>query len=71
MGRLLKITKHDKRFIDAKEVIANIDNATNLAAMEWGDFEHLIRAARSSSSSAARSERSRAAASRAAFTSTA
>lgn len=40
---VMEMNKHDKRFIDAKEVIANIDNATNLAAMEWGDFEHLIR----------------------------
>ncbi len=40
---VMEMNKHGKRFIDAKEVMANIDNATNLAAMEWGDFEHLIR----------------------------
>ncbi|WP_376743292.1 restriction endonuclease [Ensifer canadensis] len=40
---VMEMEKHDKRFVDAKEVIANIDTATNLAAMDWGDFEHLIR----------------------------
>ncbi|WLR98754.1 restriction endonuclease [Shinella sumterensis] len=40
---VMEMNKQDKRFIDAKEVIANIDTATNLAAMDWSDFEHLIR----------------------------
>lgn len=40
---VMEMNKHDKRFIDAREVIASVDTATNLAAMDWGDFEHLIR----------------------------
>ncbi|SMC98458.1 restriction endonuclease [Rhizobium sp. RU36D] len=40
---VMEMNKQDKRFIDAKEIIAGLDNATNIAAMDWGDFEHLIR----------------------------
>ena len=40
---ILQISKVDKRFIDSYEVAKNIDNTTNLAAMDWEDFEHLIR----------------------------
>ncbi|MGV2130111.1 restriction endonuclease [Agrobacterium vitis] len=40
---VMEMNKHDKRFIDAKEVIASLDTATNIAAMDWSDFEHLIR----------------------------
>ncbi|WP_275782645.1 restriction endonuclease [Pararhizobium gei] len=40
---LMEMNKEDKRFIDAREVVASLDAATNLAAMDWGDFEHLIR----------------------------
>ena len=40
---LLKINREDKRFIDSYEVVGDIDNSTNLAAMDWQDFEHLIR----------------------------
>lgn len=40
---VMEMNKQDKRFIDAREVIAGIDTATNLASMDWSDFEHLIR----------------------------
>jgi restriction system protein len=40
---VMEMNKQDKRFVDAKEVIASLDTATNLASMDWGDFEHLIR----------------------------
>ncbi len=40
---VMELNKEDRRFIDAREIIAGLDNATNIAAMEWGDFEHLIR----------------------------
>ena len=33
----------DSRFVDAKEVLNHLDNSTNLATMDWQDFEHLIR----------------------------
>ncbi|GGG25410.1 restriction endonuclease [Paenibacillus abyssi] len=40
---LLQISKQDKRFIEGYEVANQIDSTTNLAAMNWEDFEHLIR----------------------------
>lgn len=40
---ILQISKTDKRFVEGYDVVNNIDTATNLAAMDWEDFEHLIR----------------------------
>jgi len=33
----------DKRFIESHEVAANINVGVNLAAMDWQEFEHLVR----------------------------
>jgi restriction system protein len=33
----------DKRFVESYDVVQSIDNTTNLAAMDWEDFEHMIR----------------------------
>ncbi len=40
---ILTISREDKRFVDGREVIQGVDEASNLAAMDWEDFEHLIR----------------------------
>jgi restriction system protein len=40
---ILQISRTDKRFIKGYNVAEQIDNSTNLAAMDWEDFEHLIR----------------------------
>lgn len=40
---ILKIQKEDSRFVDAYSVTGEVDEDTNLAAMDWQDFEHLIR----------------------------
>jgi restriction system protein len=40
---VLQISKTDKRFVESYDVVQSIDNATNLAAMDWEDFEHMIR----------------------------
>lgn len=40
---ILQISREDKRFVDSYEIEDKIDNSTNLAAMDWEDFEHLIR----------------------------
>lgn len=40
---ILQISKLDKRFVDGYDVAHTIDEATNIAAMDWEDFEHLIR----------------------------
>jgi restriction system protein len=39
----MQLSKTDKRFVESYSVVGGIDNATNLAAMDWEDFEHLIR----------------------------
>ena len=40
---VLKINRDDKRFIASHEVAGQLDERFNLAAMDWDDFEHLIR----------------------------
>ena len=39
----LNLKRADSRFVDAKAVLSTLDGATNLAGMNWQDFEHLIR----------------------------
>jgi len=39
---LIRFNKQDNRFIAAREVLHTLGN-TNLATMDWQDFEHLIR----------------------------
>jgi restriction system protein len=40
---MLTLNRKDSRFVDAKEVLRSLGVETNLAAMDWQDFEHLIR----------------------------
>ncbi|WP_210211205.1 restriction endonuclease [Brucella anthropi] len=40
---VIEMSKEDRRFVDGRATIDALDNATNLAAMDWGDFEHLVR----------------------------
>lgn len=40
---ILQISKSDKRFVTSYGVADDLDSRTNLAAMNWEDFEHLIR----------------------------
>ncbi|TLS66284.1 restriction endonuclease [Mariprofundus erugo] len=40
---ILELDKSDKRFRDHYEVAGGMDESTNLAAMPWEDFEHLVR----------------------------
>src|SRR5205814_1630624 len=40
---MLSLNRKDSRFVDAKAVLGTLGNETNLAAMDWQDFEHLIR----------------------------
>jgi restriction endonuclease Mrr len=39
----LNLKRTDSRFVDAKAVLDSLAVTTNLAAMDWQDFEHLIR----------------------------
>ena len=43
MKPLISIDKEDKRFVEGYAVVGTIDHRTNLAAMDWLDFENLIR----------------------------
>jgi Restriction endonuclease len=40
---VLSLNRNDSRFVNAREVLRSLGTETNLAAMEWQDFEHLIR----------------------------
>jgi restriction system protein len=40
---ILQLNREDKRFVEARSVVETLDNSSNLAAMDWEDFEHLIR----------------------------
>ncbi len=40
---ILQINKTDKRFTNHYDVADSLDSSTNLASMDWEDFEHLIR----------------------------
>lgn len=40
---ILELDKSDGRFRDHYAVASSLDSATNLAAMDWEDFEHLVR----------------------------
>jgi len=40
---ILKIDREDKRFITPYGVVGSVDETTNIAAMDWKDFENLIR----------------------------
>lgn len=40
---VIQMDRTDKRFVDGREVVTQLDNSVNLAAMHWEDFEHLIR----------------------------
>ncbi|MEI8403613.1 MAG: restriction endonuclease, partial [Alcaligenaceae bacterium] len=40
---VMQINKDDPRFVEAKEVIDQLNTGENLAAMDWEDFEHLCR----------------------------
>jgi restriction system protein len=40
---LVLLNKEDKRFVDGYAVVDGLDERTNLAAMDWLDFENLIR----------------------------
>lgn len=40
---LMQIDRNDRRIVEGYAVAAELDHSTNLAMMDWEDFEHLIR----------------------------
>lgn len=53
---LMTMNRNDKRFSDSYDVMSNIESEENLAAMDWRDFENLIRELFEKEFSADRSE---------------
>ncbi|WP_175639116.1 restriction endonuclease [Metabacillus schmidteae] len=39
---IMHLDKDDKRFIESKEILAEVNSIPNLAEMPWDDFEHLV-----------------------------
>jgi len=40
---IMRVNTEDSRFIDSYDVAHTLDESVNLAAMDWQDFEHLVR----------------------------
>jgi restriction system protein len=40
---VLEMDREDRRFVDQKDVAAELNEQTNLASISWEDFEHLVR----------------------------
>ena len=40
---IIAIDRSDKRFVNSQDVIEGMGEGTNLAAIGWEEFEHLIR----------------------------
>ncbi|WP_440998065.1 restriction endonuclease [Arhodomonas sp. SL1] len=40
---LLQFDSDDARFVESRDIADGLGNETNLAAMDWEDFEHLVR----------------------------
>jgi restriction system protein len=40
---IAQMSREDSRFVAARGIADNLDDSVNLAAMDWEDFEHLIR----------------------------
>ncbi|EES50371.1 restriction endonuclease [Clostridium botulinum] len=39
----MDLNRNDSRFVTPIEVLNNLEEGTNLAEMDWEDFEHLVR----------------------------
>lgn len=40
---ILQLNKTDSRFVEANQILSNVDESVNLALMDWEEFEHLVR----------------------------
>lgn len=40
---IMQMTREDRRFVDSHAVVDTLNEGVNLAAMDWQEFEHLIR----------------------------
>lgn len=40
---IVQLNRDDPRIIESRAILGELDSTANLAAMDWGDFEHLVR----------------------------
>lgn len=40
---IVRLPTDDPRYVDSREVMSSLNEGVNLAAMDWQDFEHLVR----------------------------
>ncbi|MBO6622760.1 MAG: restriction endonuclease [Balneola sp.] len=40
---IMKLDKGDRRFVESQAVLATLNSTTNLASIDWEEFEHLVR----------------------------
>lgn len=40
---IVQVERNDRRFVPSRDVAQSLDESSNLATMDWEDFEHLIR----------------------------
>lgn len=40
---IMELDTQDKRFVESREILADLNATDNLATMDWEDFEHLVR----------------------------
>lgn len=40
---IMQIKRDDVRFVESREILAEVESIPNLATMDWEDFEHLVR----------------------------
>jgi restriction system protein len=40
---LMQFDRDDRRIVEGRDVVQSLDASTNLAAMDWEDFEHVVR----------------------------
>ena len=40
---VIELNKEDRRFVEARNTFDSLNSSMNLAAMDWEDFEHLVR----------------------------
>ncbi len=40
---ILELDRNDSRFVESREILADLGSSDNLAEMDWEDFEHLVR----------------------------
>ena len=40
---IMQLDKNDRRFVESEEILADVNSTTNLAEIDWEEFEHLVR----------------------------